>query len=618
MIARQSKAQSRPGATSTARLLVAAGIALLATLLFLQGHVVADGTRLPQWAIAPSFGSTSRWDIRQQAIVEVEVEVRSEADVALLQSMGYACATGPCALEMPAGQELLLLDLGLPVQVVARAIRITGTARAAAVERYEFKENYGDVAIPDGLLTGCATAVHSDIVISGAPAGAVTTDVFPGLQLPHTYVGDLKVWLKNSQHTYTLWNRAGGTTDGGNDYDAADDDDIYINGEWQIGTFRGDPVNQTWSLYAQDCAPGWTGKIDHWSIAVYYDCTQLTPHTPSGPSPADGATGQSLNVDLDWADAGHAASYDVYFGTSASPPKVGTVTSSSYALGTLASGTHYYWKIVATNKCADTAGPVWDFATCSLPTMPSSPSPADGATGVSLNPTLSWAGSGAVGYGIYFGTTSPPPFIMNSVSNSYTPGTLASGTHYYWKIIALGTCGNVWGPEWDLVTAAAATITPTPSATPTPTHTGAPALTRTPTPTPTGGAVATATGTATPTRTPTGAAPTPTGTQPCSLAGTPASPSPANGATGVSPGADLDWADTAGATAYDVHFGTSPSPPYLGETSTSSYALPPLGCAMHYYWQVVARDACESRVGPLWTFTTGSCERIHLPLLLRQ
>jgi hypothetical protein len=150
-----------------------------------------------------------------------------------------------------------------------------------------------------------------------------------------------------------------------------------------------------------------------------------------------------------------------------------------------------------------------------------------------------------------------------------------------------------------------ATTTPAATWTRTPTHT--PTTTPTPTLINTATATPSATSLATPTTTPT-----------CAALGIPGNPSPANGATGVASNVDLDWVDTAGATAYSVHFGTSPSPPYHGDSLTSSYALPVLSCGTHYYWSVVASDACASIPGPLWEFTTLPCKRIYLPVILRQ
>ncbi|MFX0205166.1 MAG: C25 family cysteine peptidase [Candidatus Hodarchaeota archaeon] len=92
------------------------------------------------------------------------------------------------------------------------------------------------------------------------------------------------------------------------------------------------------------------------------------PNTPSNPNPADTATGVSIVTELSWTggdpDSGDTVEYDVYFGTSATPPFVTTVTSESYDPGTLAYLTTYYWQIVARdNHGAETAGPTWSFTT---------------------------------------------------------------------------------------------------------------------------------------------------------------------------------------------------------------------------------------------------------------
>jgi hypothetical protein len=93
---------------------------------------------------------------------------------------------------------------------------------------------------------------------------------------------------------------------------------------------------------------------------------------------------------------------------------------------------------------------------------------------------------------------------------------------------------------------------------------------------------------------------------PCSAPGTPSGPSPSDGATDVSVTADLDWADATGATSYDVYFGTSPSPLYDGNTTSSSYSLPTLNDSTHYYWKIVAKNDCGETAGPMWDFTTGA------------
>ncbi len=95
------------------------------------------------------------------------------------------------------------------------------------------------------------------------------------------------------------------------------------------------------------------------------------PGTPSSPSPPNGTTGVSSSPTLAWSAVG-AASYQVRFGTTNPPPSAATnLSSASYAPGTLAAGTRYYWQVIAVNAAGSTTGPVWSFTTASG----SSPSP---------------------------------------------------------------------------------------------------------------------------------------------------------------------------------------------------------------------------------------------------
>ena len=89
----------------------------------------------------------------------------------------------------------------------------------------------------------------------------------------------------------------------------------------------------------------------------------------SNPSPPNHATGVAIDADLSWTggdpDVGDTVTYDVYFGTSASPPLVSNEqVATTYDPGTLSYNTTYYWKIVATdNHGTSVDGPVWDFTT---------------------------------------------------------------------------------------------------------------------------------------------------------------------------------------------------------------------------------------------------------------
>jgi regulation of enolase protein 1 (concanavalin A-like superfamily) len=184
----------------------------------------------------------------------------------------------------------------------------------------------------------------------------------------------------------------------------------------------------------------------------------------------------------------------------------------------------------------------------SAPATPSSPSPANAATGVSTTPTLSWSSSGATSYDVAFGTTNPPPPVSTGqAASTYTPPALSTSTTYFWKITAHNASGVTSGPVWSFTTAAA----PTPPA-------------------------------------------------------TPANPSPANGASGVATSATLTWT-SSGATSYDVKFGTS-NPPTQVSTGQAgaSYTPPALTSGTTYFWQIVAHNSVGATTGPVWSFSTAA------------
>jgi uncharacterized repeat protein (TIGR01451 family) len=80
-------------------------------------------------------------------------------------------------------------------------------------------------------------------------------------------------------------------------------------------------------------------------------------------------------------------------------------------------------------------------------------SPANGSTGASLTPTLVWtAASGASSYDVNFGTSSTPPFVMNTVSTSFTPGALLANTTYFWRIVSKNSGGSTTSPTWSFTT----------------------------------------------------------------------------------------------------------------------------------------------------------------------
>ena len=91
------------------------------------------------------------------------------------------------------------------------------------------------------------------------------------------------------------------------------------------------------------------------------------------------------------------------------------------------------------------------------PGQASSPSPAIGATGVSITTTLSWtADPNATLHDVYFGTVSPGTFQNSQTGTTFNPGTLASSTTYYWRIDEKNAGGTTTGTVWSFTTVASA------------------------------------------------------------------------------------------------------------------------------------------------------------------
>jgi hypothetical protein len=88
-----------------------------------------------------------------------------------------------------------------------------------------------------------------------------------------------------------------------------------------------------------------------------------------------------------------------------------------------------------------------------LPGPASIPTPADGAIGISTTADLSWtAGSDAISYDVYFGTSSPPAFQGNQTDTTFDPGTMGTATTHYWRIDAVNDWGKTIGSNWSFRT----------------------------------------------------------------------------------------------------------------------------------------------------------------------
>jgi hypothetical protein len=140
-----------------------------------------------------------------------------------------------------------------------------------------------------------------------------------------------------------------------------------------------DLTNYYWMIVAKDNRGGsTTGPV--WVFKTKRSSDNNPPNTPSNPNPGNHANGIDRNADLSWTCSdpdGDPLTYDVYFGTSSSPPLVKSGhTTTSYDPGTMSDSIQYYWMIVAKdNHGASTTGIIWDFTTPNdPPDKPSLPS----------------------------------------------------------------------------------------------------------------------------------------------------------------------------------------------------------------------------------------------------
>ncbi len=88
------------------------------------------------------------------------------------------------------------------------------------------------------------------------------------------------------------------------------------------------------------------------------------------------------------------------------------------------------------------------------------------------------------------------------------------------------------------------------------------------------------------------------------LPGTPASPTPSNGASGVSTSPTLSWTAATATLSYDLYFGTASNPAFALNTTNTSVAPGALAASTTYFWRVVARNAVGMTTSPIWSFTT--------------
>src|SRR5204862_4195252 len=84
----------------------------------------------------------------------------------------------------------------------------------------------------------------------------------------------------------------------------------------------------------------------------------------------------------------------------------------------------------------------------------------------------------------------------------------------------------------------------------------------------------------------------------------PNSPNPSDGTRAVTVTPTISW-QSAGATSYEIDFGTTNPPPVLvANTADHWYSFPTLNAGTTYFWRIVAKNAGGATAGPTWSFTT--------------
>ncbi|HEU4930102.1 MAG TPA: hypothetical protein VFU38_09765, partial [Candidatus Krumholzibacteria bacterium] len=300
-----------------------------------------------------------------------------------------------------------------------------------------------------------------------------------------------------------------------------------------------------WRIAAHDTAGNaTTGPV--WSFTTRPE--NLPPNAPANPNPAHLATNQPVTSTLAWTCTdpdNQPLTFDVYFGTAATPPLVASnVPTPSYAPGPLSSNVTYRWRIVARDPLGlTTSGSTWRFTTQTVgspPTQPSTPFPPNNSNNQPTALTLSWTSTDPDGqslvFDVYFGTSGTPPLVASGIGTmAYNPGPLAPFQLYYWRIVARDPDGNQSsGPTWNFITAP--------------------------------------------------------GNSPPTI---PSLIAPANGATNQSLAPTLRWScsdPNSDPLSFDVYFGTDASPPLVASNITPQQYLPgTLSPITLYRWKVVAR-----------------------------
>jgi serine protease len=203
------------------------------------------------------------------------------------------------------------------------------------------------------------------------------------------------------------------------------------------------------------------------------------PIIPSSPNPADGATDVDLSPTISCYvnDADGDTMTVSFYEQDGTPIGTDTIVGSGTASTTFTNAnqylTTYYWYVVADDGTNSTTSPTWSFTTKEQtpnnpPDVPSSPNPADGATGIDLSPTISCYVNDADGdtMTVSFYEQDGTLIGTDTVTGSGTASTTFTNanqpeTTYYWYVVADDGTDSTTSPTWSFTTKAVTGVTVT-------------------------------------------------------------------------------------------------------------------------------------------------------------
>jgi hypothetical protein len=251
---------------------------------------------------------------------------------------------------------------------------------------------------------------------------ALTWTAFPGATSYQVCVDSV-----NNGSCDTSWVAVGNTTS----YAAPRAVGTYY---WQVRAYNG-------AYTVADGGTEWGFTVTVGTTSAY---TKLTP--------VNGTTGVTNPVTFAWTAMAGAASYDVCVDqnndNSCNTSWVSVGGATSYQLSGLANGT-YYWQVRAQTSRTMADSDAWGSFTVGGTAPPAGfgkTAPANGATGVSATPTLSWGSVTGASFQLCVDTTNnnacDASWQTLGPATSATLTTLPAG-NYYWQVKATTGSGTI-------------------------------------------------------------------------------------------------------------------------------------------------------------------------------